>query len=163
MDPEPQPTTTLIVQLLDRARGVPVQSWHVTGPVARIGRSRDCEIPVADPYVSRQHAELRYGEGTWLLVCLSQRGVLVGGSPVMIARVTDDLQFKLGQAGPELRVMAAAELPADLPTMSLPSLPVQRIQIDETLKTKEVAAIADTDSFKALLDKARRMRKDRSN
>lgn len=163
MDLEPQPASALIVQLLDRARGVPVQSWHVTGPVARIGRARECEIAVADPYVSRQHAELRFGEGTWLLVCLSQRGVLVGGSPVMIARVTDDLQFKLGSAGPELRVTAAAELPADLPTMSLPSLPVQRIEIDESLKTKEVAAIVDSDSFKALLDKARQLRKDRSD
>jgi predicted component of type VI protein secretion system len=163
MEPSPRPSATLIVQLLDRTRGIPVQSWHITQPLARIGRARECEIAIGDPYVSRQHAELRFGEGTWLLVCLSQRGLLVGGVPVMIARVTDPMEFKLGPAGPELKVISGDELAVDLPTMSLPSLGVQPIQIDEVQKTKEVAAIAETDSFKALLDKARKLRKDRSD
>jgi len=51
---------------------------------ATIGRSRDCEIVLADANVSRRHAEVRPGAaGTWTVADLgSTNGVLVNGRPI---------------------------------------------------------------------------------
>ena len=47
---------------------------------ATLGRSRDCEIVLADPNVSRRHAELRPAGGTWVVEDLgSTNGVKVNG------------------------------------------------------------------------------------
>ncbi len=58
---------------------------HVVPPGgATIGRSRDCEIVLADANVSRRHAEVRPGAaGTWTVSDLgSTNGVLVNGRPI---------------------------------------------------------------------------------
>jgi hypothetical protein len=50
---------------------------------AVMGRSRDCDIVLADGNVSRRHAEIRRGEGGWVLVDLgSTNGVSLGGRRV---------------------------------------------------------------------------------
>jgi predicted component of type VI protein secretion system len=51
---------------------------------ATIGRSRDCDIVLADANVSRRHAELIPGAaGTWTIADLgSTNGVLVNGRPI---------------------------------------------------------------------------------
>jgi hypothetical protein len=47
---------------------------------ARIGRSRRCEIVIADPNVSREHAEIRPRGGSWVLSDLnSTNGTLLNG------------------------------------------------------------------------------------
>jgi Protein of unknown function (DUF3662)/FHA domain len=48
-----------------------------------IGRSRDCELVLDDPNVSRRHAELRRQEGAWIVADLgSTNGVKVNGRRV---------------------------------------------------------------------------------
>jgi len=56
----------------------------VIGPGgAVIGRSRDCDVVVSDPNVSRRHAELRPSGGSWVVGDLgSTNGVRVNGVPV---------------------------------------------------------------------------------
>lgn len=50
---------------------------------AVIGRSRDCDVVLADGNVSRRHAEIRRGNGGWVLVDLgSTNGVSLGGRRV---------------------------------------------------------------------------------
>lgn len=50
---------------------------------ATVGRSRQCEIVVEDPNVSRRHAELRPRGGSWVLTDLgSTNGSRVNGRPV---------------------------------------------------------------------------------
>jgi hypothetical protein len=50
---------------------------------AVMGRSRDCDIVLSDGNVSRRHAEIRPGDGGWVLADLgSTNGVLVGGRRV---------------------------------------------------------------------------------
>jgi pSer/pThr/pTyr-binding forkhead associated (FHA) protein len=50
---------------------------------ATVGRSRQCEIVVEDPNVSRKHAELRPRGGSWVLTDLgSTNGSRVNGRPV---------------------------------------------------------------------------------
>lgn len=47
---------------------------------AVIGRSRDCDVVLDDPNVSRRHAEVRPSGGSWILVDLgSTNGVAVNG------------------------------------------------------------------------------------
>lgn len=53
----------------------------VVGPVgATIGRSRQCDVVLTDPNVSRQHAELRPRGGSWVLSDLgATNGVMLNG------------------------------------------------------------------------------------
>ena len=58
---------------------------HVVGPTgATIGRSRECDIVLADSNISRRHAELRPGaQGRWTIADLgSTNGVQVNGRRV---------------------------------------------------------------------------------
>jgi hypothetical protein len=54
------------------------------GPAgAVIGRSRECDVVLADSNVSRRHAELRPADGGWTIADLgSTNGVKVNGTPV---------------------------------------------------------------------------------
>ncbi len=54
------------------------------GPAgAVIGRSRECDVVLADSNVSRRHAELRPADGGWTIADLgSTNGVRVNGTPV---------------------------------------------------------------------------------
>ena len=52
----------------------------LSGSHAVIGRSRDCDVVVADPNVSRRHAELHLDERGWSIVDLgSTNGIKVNG------------------------------------------------------------------------------------
>src|SRR5204862_2458208 len=64
--------TKAIVTLDDRR-------YVLDGPVAVLGRSRECDCVLSDPNVSRQHAELRRGStGDWQIVDLgSTNGIKV--------------------------------------------------------------------------------------
>jgi FhaA, N-terminal domain/FHA domain len=69
----------------ERHRGNPVlvqdgRRLHVGSRGAVIGRSRDCDIVLDDPNVSRRHAELRPSGGAWVVADLgSTNGVKVNG------------------------------------------------------------------------------------
>ena len=48
---------------------------------AVLGRSRECDITLEDPNVSRRHAEVRHENGAWWIVDLgSTNGIEVNGS-----------------------------------------------------------------------------------
>jgi hypothetical protein len=62
-----------------------------------IGRSRDCDIPVDDPNVSRRHAEIRHEDGAyWITDLGSTNGVLVNGKRVERAKLEADDEILLG-------------------------------------------------------------------
>jgi hypothetical protein len=94
--------------LLDRRKALLVGDGRrsvLSGSRALIGRSRECDIALSDPNVSRRHAELRRGEEGWSVVDLgSTNGVKVNGRRVEHAplrpgdRITigvTDLTFEL--------------------------------------------------------------------
>jgi pSer/pThr/pTyr-binding forkhead associated (FHA) protein len=62
-----------------------------------IGRSKDCDIQVSDPNVSRRHAEIRRDGGSYVLVDLdSTNGVEVNGKRVKRVDLSDGSRFTVG-------------------------------------------------------------------
>jgi pSer/pThr/pTyr-binding forkhead associated (FHA) protein len=62
-----------------------------------IGRSRQCDIVLSDPNVSRQHAEVRPRGGSWVLIDLgSTNGSRINGRAVEgpeVIRPGDDIEL----------------------------------------------------------------------
>jgi hypothetical protein len=62
-----------------------------------LGRSRDCDIQLADANVSRRHAELRQeGASYWIVDLGSTNGMEVNGKRVKRAKLSDGDTFTLG-------------------------------------------------------------------
>ena len=71
----------------------------LSGSRLLIGRSRDCDITVEDPNVSRRHAELRNEDGRWVVADLgSTNGVKVNGRRVEHAVLEPGDEVVLGLA-----------------------------------------------------------------
>jgi FhaA, N-terminal domain/FHA domain len=62
-----------------------------------VGRSRECDVTIDDPNVSRRHAEVRHEEGAYWIVDLgSTNGVVVDGKRVDRAKLEPDVEVVLG-------------------------------------------------------------------
>ena len=63
-----------------------------------LGRSRDCDITLNDPNVSRRHAEIRQEDaGYWIVDLGSTNGIEVNGRRVDRAKLTDADRIVLGK------------------------------------------------------------------
>jgi pSer/pThr/pTyr-binding forkhead associated (FHA) protein len=63
-----------------------------------LGRSRECDITLSDPNVSRRHAEVRHENGSYWIVDLdSTNGVEVNGKRTDRARLAHSDRIVLGQ------------------------------------------------------------------
>jgi hypothetical protein len=73
-----------------------------------IGRSKDCDIQLADPNISRRHAELRQ-EGTayWIVDLDSTNGIEVNGRRLKRAKLEDGDRVTLGST----EIMFRREVP----------------------------------------------------
>lgn len=87
----PLTQTRAIVSLSDRR-------YVLDGPVAVLGRSRECDCVFDDQNISRRHAELRRNSnGDWTVVDLgSTNGVKVNGRPVDTSRLAPGDDVSLG-------------------------------------------------------------------
>jgi hypothetical protein len=69
----------------------------LSGDLLLIGRSRECEVVLADPNVSRKHAELRRNGGRWVIADLgSTNGIKVNGRRVDRAQLEPGDRITLG-------------------------------------------------------------------
>ena len=97
-----QPTEAASADDLGVEREVAVLTWdgqrHELGKRRRVlGRSKDADLQVADPNVSRRHAELRQEGATYWLVDLdSTNGVEVNGKRVKRLKLEDGTRFTIG-------------------------------------------------------------------
>ncbi|MDQ3888947.1 MAG: DUF3662 and FHA domain-containing protein [Actinomycetota bacterium] len=63
-----------------------------------LGRSRECDIAIDDPNVSRRHAEIRWQEGShWIVDLDSTNGVEVNGERVRRAELAEEDRIVLGE------------------------------------------------------------------
>ena len=66
--------------------------------VVVLGRSRDCDITIDDPNVSRRHAEIRQEEGAhWIVDLDSTNGVVVNGQRVERAKLSHEDRIVFGK------------------------------------------------------------------
>jgi hypothetical protein len=71
--------------------------YELGGERTLIGRSKDCDIQLADPNVSRRHAEVRRDGGAFLLVDLdSTNGIEASGKRVRRLELHDGERFTIG-------------------------------------------------------------------
>lgn len=69
----------------------------LSGSRVVVGRSRDCDLMLDDPNVSRRHAELRNEGGAWVVADLgSTNGVKVNGRRVQETQLTPGDEITLG-------------------------------------------------------------------
>jgi hypothetical protein len=100
--PLPQPTEAASPVDLGIQRELAVLTWEGKRHVVSkrrvvIGRSKDADVQVNDPNVSRRHAELRQEGATYWLVDLdSTNGVEVKGKRVKRAKLDDGTRFTIG-------------------------------------------------------------------
>jgi len=90
-EPEPEPPRERVVLSLE-GREVPL-----TADRAVIGRSRECDVRLADSNVSRRHAEVRHEDGAYWIVDLgSTNGTELNGKRIERARLSDGDRITLG-------------------------------------------------------------------
>jgi len=82
-----------------RAAGLSIagRRHELGGERTLIGRSKDCDIQVSDPNVSRRHAEIRRDGDVYVLHDLdSTNGIEVGGKRVKRVELRDGSRFTIG-------------------------------------------------------------------
>jgi pSer/pThr/pTyr-binding forkhead associated (FHA) protein len=98
----PQPTEAASPVELGLEREVAILSWdgerhELAKRRVVLGRSKDADLQVADPNVSRRHAELRQEGATyWLIDLDSTNGVEVQGKRVKRLKLEDGTRFTIG-------------------------------------------------------------------
>jgi FHA domain-containing protein len=86
--PPPVPTASLTID---------GRTHVLAGGRLVIGRSKECDIQLADPNVSRRHAEVRQDGSAWWVVDLdSTNGIEVKGKRVRRLRLEDGARFTVG-------------------------------------------------------------------
>jgi hypothetical protein len=99
---QPQPTQAVTPEELGVEPETVTLSWNgtrheVTQRRVVIGRSRDCDIQLADSNVSRRHAELRQeGASFWIVDLGSTNGMEVNGKRVKRAKLRSGDTITLG-------------------------------------------------------------------
>ncbi len=100
--PAQQPTEAASPVDLGVQQEVAVLAWagqrhELTKRQAVLGRSKDVDVQVSDPNVSRRHAEIRQEGATWWLVDLdSTNGVEANGKRVKRLKLDDGTHFTVG-------------------------------------------------------------------
>jgi FhaA, N-terminal domain/FHA domain len=101
--PRTQPTEAVSLAELGVERTVGVLSWNghrrvLDAPRAVLGRSRDVDVQIEDPNVSRRHAEV-VQEGTvfWIVDLGSTNGVEIDGRRVPRMRLENGTAFTIGE------------------------------------------------------------------
>jgi pSer/pThr/pTyr-binding forkhead associated (FHA) protein len=158
---------TAILDLLDPQQGLPLQTWRLEpGQAWNIGRSDEADIVISSPFVSRQHARLVEQDGSWELIGIWDKGVVVDGEKKSSQVLADGMEFRLVAKGPLLRFrlaesqsterggLGAATISFDAETMPL-------LIVDRTERDKEVDSIAQGDYFQDVKRIAEQMRRKR--
>jgi hypothetical protein len=168
MESAPPPAEAITIDLLDSATGQSQQSWRFSG-VSRIqlGRSRDNDVAVSNPYVSRSHAYLDCQEGRWTAIAISEQQLVSSGRRVQTIDLIPGTIFQLGPHGPSLKfTVENPDVPASrgfdyTGTLAYdgPEQPDLKLDLDQL--SQEVTAITEGDFFQALSANVNKLRQSR--
>jgi FhaA, N-terminal domain/FHA domain len=101
--PRTQPTEEVSLQQMGLERQVGVLSWNGRRRVldkrrSVLGRSREADVQIEDPNVSRRHAEIvQEGSTYWLVDLGSTNGTEVDGRRVQRMQLDDGSRFTVGE------------------------------------------------------------------
>jgi pSer/pThr/pTyr-binding forkhead associated (FHA) protein len=157
MPAEASPKISL--HLLDHSDGRSLQIWTFDDVTAiTIGRDEDQSIVLADPYVSRTHAELQRNGVGWELVSKGRNGVLVDGKTIASCLVDHGTVFRLGPNGPAFRFENDA-VRTPMQTLSFNPESMVVLQLNRQQLDEQTREVVETDFFQQLRDKARELRR----
>jgi hypothetical protein len=101
--PRTQPTEAASLEELGVEREIAVLSWNGRRRIldkkrSVLGRSRDADVQIEDPNVSRRHAEIvQEGSTYWLVDLGSTNGTEVNGRRVQRAQLDEGSRFTIGE------------------------------------------------------------------
>ena len=156
-------TAQIALSLLDPVKGHAIQTWQFEGrALIRIGRGDTNDVIVADPGVSRTHAELISDTaGRWRVVSLGRNGTLVDGEMVSDPMpIRHGTVLQLGSNGPWVEFCQGRRESGGGETVSCVSN-IAMPQIDEELLKAEVRKIADGETFQDIQKQAQELRRTR--
>jgi membrane-bound lytic murein transglycosylase D len=112
---DPRPESQSIVVRYEDANGAELQV-RLSHPF-RVGRGEHCDVTIASPLVSREHAAFDNQDGTWWVVDLgSTNGLIVDGTSTQRAELGDGSVVQLGPGAPTLRISLGLGLPGSAST-----------------------------------------------
>jgi hypothetical protein len=160
-----QGSVEVAVSLLDPVKGHPIQTWEFNGrSVIRIGRDEANDVTLADPLVSRLHAELvSDASGCWRVVSVGRNGTFVDGEPVSEpVPIRHGTTLQLGSNGPWLEFSDGRREDRGGETiLAWGASDFAMPQLDEELVKTEVTKIAEGETFKDLQRQARDLKRAR--
>jgi hypothetical protein len=150
------------LQLVDPSDGRTLQAWGFDSHRITIGRDDAADIPLADPYVSRIHAEIVHDDGSgWRLLARGRNGVFMDGRSVAECELAAGATFRLGATGPMFRFGEPAEQRPEA-TLSFDPDAVILLSLNAQVVNRQADEITATDYFQQLQRKARELREQRS-
>jgi hypothetical protein len=152
----------ITVYLLDSAQGHPLQTWTFEDhDSVTLGRSPDNDVVVADPYVSRAHAYLKFDNNQWRLIALSRQMIFFEGQTWPEVPIDDSTVYRLGPHGCNLRFGLAQGQQNDRATISFDAAAMPVLKLDRDKMQQEVSQITDAPYFQQLKDAVRQRRQER--
>jgi len=148
------------LKLLDSSRGHAIQTWQFRDCArVTIGRAGDNDISLTDPQVSRTHVELVARDHEWAIVSTGRNGTILDGIMVNDQVLSDHAVFQLGANGPSFQFSTSSESVSSLATLNeIDPIALDFLQVDENKMEEEVKNIADTEVFRELQERARKMK-----
>ena len=156
---------SIVLELLDSASGVPLQKWSFPETQRiEIGRSDECDLVMANPYVSRTHACVERDAEGWQVVAISSQQLMIGGQRTQSSRLREGDGFRLGAQGCDLKFGEAHAQSKQVnwnQTMMFNPESCSISQLDNDQLQREVAEIENDHYFQNLSDTLQKLRQTR--
>ena len=158
---------SIVLELLDSASGVPLQKWSFpeTQRIV-IGRSDECDLVMANPYVSRTHAYLERDTDGWQVVAISSQQLVIGGQRKQTSGLRDGDVFRLGAQGCDLRFREVHAQTQEVnwnQTLSFDPESCPILHLDKDQLEREVAQIETDKYFQNLSHSLRKLKRTRGS
>lgn len=137
--------------------------WTFSAPIPQcisIGRDAEASVSLADPYVSRIHAELILDGSSWKLVSRGRNGVYVDGRSIEEFPLTHGTRFRLSSVGPTFRFDQQTAAVGQH-TLTIDPTVMQFLSLNQSQVHEQADEIAQTNYFRQLQEKARLLRQQR--
>lgn len=158
-------TGAIVLELLDSASGVPLQTWSFTEQRRiLIGRAEESDVLIVNPYVSRAHAYLDWDNDGWSVVAISSQQLAIGGQRHQSIRLNDGIVFRLGAHGCDLK-FTELKTPANefnyAGTLMFDPDMCPLLHLDKDQLQREVEQITNDSYFQNLSQAVKKLRRGR--